>query len=362
MTKKSVWRRLSESGLLLPIVSLLLVMAVNIVFDIVSGNNPFNFFMVTLQHTTSNGNVLYGRIIDVLNRGSEAAILSIGMTLVVSSSAGTDISVGSVMSLCASFCCMLLAGYGVSSTSSLAVPLIVGVLGGILLGAVCGTFNGTLVAYFGIQPMVATLILYSAARAIGLLRCNDLIVYVRNSSFAFFGSFMGPIPTPIVITAVCILVMALLLRKSALGMYIQSVGINPKASRISGLNSKRIIFITYIICGLFAGIAGIVASSRITSADSNNIGLYLEMDAILAVALGGNSLGGGRFNLAGSIIGAYTIQAITTTLYALGVSTTQAPVFKAIIVILIVAMQSEPVKAYMKKRRLAKAAREGGAV
>ena len=362
MTKKSVWRRLSESGLLLPIVSLLLVMAVNIVFDIVSGNNPFNFFMITLQHTTSNGNVLYGRIIDVLNRGSEAAILSIGMTLVVSSSAGTDISVGSVMSLCASFCCMLLAGYGVSSTSSLAVPLIVGVLGGILLGAVCGTFNGTLVAYFGIQPMVATLILYSAARAIGLLLCNDLIVYVRNSSFAFFGSFMGPIPTPIVITAVCILVMALLLRKSALGMYIQSVGINPKASRISGLNSKRIIFITYIICGLFAGIAGIVASSRITSADSNNIGLYLEMDAILAVALGGNSLGGGRFNLAGSIIGAYTIQAITTTLYALGVSTTQAPVFKAIIVILIVAMQSEPVKAYMKKRRLAKAAREGGAV
>ena len=362
MTKKSLWRRLADSGLLLPIVSLLLVMAVNIVFDIVSGNNPFNFFMVTLQHTTSNGNVLYGRIIDVLNRGSEAAILAIGMTLVVSSSAGTDISVGSVMSLCASFCCMLLAGYGVSSTSTLAVPLIVGVLGGILMGALCGTFNGTLVAYFGIQPMVATLILYSAARAIGLLLCNDLIVYVRNDSFAFFGSFLGPIPTPIVITAVCIVVMSLLLRKSALGMYIQSVGINPRASRISGLNSRRIIFITYIICGLFAGIAGIVASSRITSADSNNIGLYLEMDAILAVALGGNSLGGGRFNLAGSIIGAYTIQAITTTLYALGVSTTQAPVFKAVIVILIVAMQSEPVKSYMKKRRLARTAKEGGAV
>ena len=362
MTKKSLWRRMADSGLLLPIVSLLLVMAVNIVFDIVSGNNPFNFFMVTLQQTTSNGNVLYGRIIDVLNRGSEAAILAIGMTLVVSSSAGTDISVGSVMSLCASFCCMLLAGYGVSSTSTLAVPLIVGVLGGILMGALCGTFNGTLVAYFGIQPMVATLILYSAARAIGLLLCNDLIVYVRNDSFAFFGSFLGPIPTPIVITAVCIVVMSLLLRKSALGMYIQSVGINPRASRISGLNSRRIIFITYVICGLFAGIAGIVASSRITSADSNNIGLYLEMDAILAVALGGNSLGGGRFNLAGSIIGAYTIQAITTTLYALGVSTTQAPVFKAVIVILIVAMQSEPVKSYMKKRRLARTAKEGGAV
>ena len=359
--KKSLLKRLTGSRLMLPIISLILVMAVNIIFDVAAGRNPFSFFIVTLQRTTSNGNVLYGRIIDVLNRGSEAAILSIGMTLVVSSSAGTDISVGSVMSLCASFCCMLLAGYGVSSATTLAVPLVVGILGALLMGALCGAFNGTLVAYFKIQPMVATLILYSAARAIGLLLCNDLIVYVRNPSYAFFGSFLGPIPTPIVITVICIVVVSLVLRKSALGMYIQSVGINDRASRISGLNSNRIIFLTYLICGLFAGIAGIVASSRITSADSNNIGLYLEMDAILAVALGGNSLGGGRFSLAGSIIGAYTIQAITTTLYALGVSTTQAPVFKAIIVILIVSIQSEPVKAFMKKRRLARTVKEGGA-
>ena len=270
---------------------------------------------------------------------------------------GTDISVGSVMSLCASFCCMLLAGYGVSSTSTLAVPLLVGVLGGIAIGVLCGMFNGTLVAYFGIQPMVATLILFSAARAVGLLLCNDLIVYVRNGSFGIFGGFLDLIPTPVVIAAVCICIIAVLLKKTALGMYIQSVGINSKASRIAGLNSKRIIFMTYTLCGMFAGIAGIVASSRITSADSNNIGLYFEMDAILAVALGGNSLGGGKFNLAGSIIGAYTIQAITTTLYALGVSSTQAPVFKAIIVILIVAIQAPPLKAYMKRRSMAKQAK-----
>ena len=172
---------------------------------------------------------------------------------------------------------------------------------------------------------------------------------------------MIPIPTPVIIAAICILVIAILLKKTALGMYIQSVGINSKASRIAGLNSKRIIFMTYLLCGLFAGIAGIVASSRITSADSNNIGLYFEMDAILAVALGGNSLGGGKFNLAGSIIGAYTIQAITTTLYALGVSSTQAPVFKAIIVILIVAIQAPPLKAYLKHRSNAKQLRGGAA-
>lgn len=137
-------------------------------------------------------------------------------------------------------------------------------------------------------------------------------------------------------------------KKTALGLYVQSVGIN-KRLPVLRIKSERIIFLCYIVCGLCAGIAGIVASSRISSADSNNIGLNFELDAILAVALGGNSLGGGKFRLTGSIIGAYTIQAITTTLYALGVSTEQAPVYKAVIVIIIVAIQAPPFKDYMKK-------------
>ena len=351
-----MWNKIKSWPLLLPAVALLLVLTVNIISDAVSGNNPFSFFFISLRDTTTNGTILYGRIIDIINRGSEVAILAIGMTLVVSASAGTDISVGSVMSLCASFMCMMLAGYGVSSTTTLAVPLMVGLLCAMVMGLVCGAFNGTLVAHLSIQPMVATLILYSAARAIGLLLCNDLIVYVRNPSFAFIGSFLGPIPTPIVITAVCIIVVSLVLKKTALGMYIQSVGINAKASRIAGLNSKLLMFLAYMLCGLFAAIAGIVASSRITSADSNNIGLYLEMDAILSVALGGNSLGGGKFNLAGSIIGAYTIQAITTTLYALGVSSVQAPVYKAVIVILIVVIEAPPFKAFIRRQSAARAA------
>ena len=134
-----------------------------------------------------------------------------------------------------------------------------------------------------------------------------------------------------------------------MGMYVQSVGINKSASRIAGLNSKRMIFICYLLCGVCAAIAGVVAASRITSADSNNIGLNLELDAILAVAIGGNSLGGGKFNLAGSIIGAYTIQAITTTMYNMGVSSAVAPVFKAVVVIIIVAIQAPPVKAFFHK-------------
>jgi simple sugar transport system permease protein len=334
---------------------MLLVMAINIIYDVACGNFAFNFFQISIR----NG-VLYGRIIDILNRGSEIAILAIGMTLVVSASAGTDISVGSVMSLSASFCCMLLAGYGVSSTNTLAMPLIVGVLGGILMGCICGMFNGFLVAFLNVQPMVATLILYSAARAIGLLLCNNLIVYIRDDSFKIFGSYLGIVPTPIVIAIVCVIIAQLILKKTALGLYIQSVGINKKASRIAGLNSAKIIFLCYVVCGLMAGIAGIVASSRISSADSNNIGLNYEMDAILAVAIGGNSLGGGKFNLLASIIGAYTIQAITTTLYALGVSSDQAPVYKAIIVILIVAIQSTPLKNYINRKLAKRNTAKGG--
>ena len=337
-------KKLTKQQLFLPIFCMLLVLCVNIVYDVAQGRDFYDFFKIYIQN-----DMLNGRIVNILNRGSEVAILAIGMTLVVSASAGTDISVGSVMALSAGVCCTLLAGAAAPQATELAVPLIVGVLAALLVGCVCGAFNGALVAYLNIQPMVATLILWTAARAIGLLVCNNLIVYVRNDAFAMFGGYIGPVPTPLIIAAVCIAVVTIVLKKSALGLYIQSVGINKKASRIAGLNSQKIIFLCYVLCGLCAGIAGVVASSRITSADTNNIGLNFELDAILAVALGGNSLAGGKFNLAGSIIGAYTIQAITTTMYNLGVSSAVNPVFKAVIVILIVAVQAPPVKAYFKK-------------
>ena len=337
-------KKLTQQQLFLPIFCMILVLCVNMIYDVSQGRDFYEFFKIGIQNE-----LLSGRLVNILNRGSEVAILAIGMTLVVSASAGTDISVGSVMALSAGVCCTLLAGAAAPQATELAVPLIVGVLAALVVGCVCGAFNGALVAYLNIQPMVATLILWTAARAIGLLVCNNLIVYVRNDAFAMFGGYIGPVPTPLIIAAVCIAVVTIVLKKSALGLYIQSVGINKKASRIAGLNSQKIIFLCYVLCGLCAGIAGVVASSRITSADTNNIGLNFELDAILAVALGGNSLAGGQFNLAGSIIGAYTIQAITTTMYNLGVSSAVNPVFKAVIVIVIVAVQAPPVKAFFKK-------------
>lgn len=339
-------KQLTKKPLFLPVFSLIIVLMINLFKD------PA-FFAVGIQ----NG-VLYGRLIDILNRGSEIAILAVGQTLVVAVSAGTDISVGSVMSLTACGTCMMLAGYGVNSTTELAVPMAVGILFGLFLSALCGAMNGFLVARLNIQPMVATLILFTGARAIGLLLCNNQITYIRYTPYKYFGNFIPgcPVPTAIFIAAGVVLAVSLFLKKTSLGLYIQSVGINSKAARISGINSATICFVCYLICGITAGIAGIVASSRIYSADSNNIGLNYEMDAILAVALGGNSLGGGKFNLAGSIIGAYTIQAITTTLLAMGVSTDQAPVVKAIIVIAIVVVQAPAFRAWMATRAARKAA------
>lgn len=335
----------------MPILMLLLVLLINLFKD------P-SFFAIAIK----NG-VLYGRLIDVLNRGSEIAILAVGQTIVVAVSAGTDISVGSVMSLAACGGCMVLAGYGNTSVTTIVAPIAVGILVGMLFGLGSGFINGAMVAKLKIQPMVATLILFTAARAIGLLLCNNQIIYIRYQPYQYLGNFFPgvPIPTPIIVTIVVILIAQLALKKTALETYIQSVGINSRASRICGINSDRICFICYAICGLCAGIAGMIASSRIYSADSNNIGLNNEMYSILAVALGGNSLGGGKFNLAGSIVGAYTIQAIMTTLLAMGVSTDQSPAIMAMIIVVIVVIQSPVFKGWFAMRRVKRAAIGKGA-
>ena len=289
-------KKLTGYRLFLPLSCLIIVLLINLI------TTP-TFFRITI-----NNGVLYGYIIDVINRASELVVLAVGMTLVVSASAGTDISVGAVMAVAAAVCTRVLAG-GEVSVNEYANPYVLAVLAALAAAVVCGGFNGFLVAKLKIQP----------------------------------------IPTPIFVAVIVVALTYILLKKTAMGMYIQSVGINERASRLVGLKSVKIIWMAYAFCGLCAGIAGLVASSRIYSADANNIGLNMELDAIAAVALGGNSLGGGRFSLLGSVIGAYTIQALTTTLYAMSVPADQIPVYKAIVVILIVAVQSEELKKFRKR-------------
>ncbi|HHX61478.1 MAG TPA: ABC transporter permease [Epulopiscium sp.] len=321
LSKKPIYKY----SLFLPIVCLLLVLVTNFI------QTP-TFFNITIQ----NG-VFYGYIIDILNRSSGLIILSVGMTLVVASSGGTDISVGAVSAFAGAVCVAAL-GTGASYN----MPYVLSLLLALLVGAACGVINGYLVSYMKVQPMVATLILFTAGRGIAQLVTGSFILYVKPQQFAYLGNFIPgvPMPTPFFIAIFVVIITWFILQKTALGMYIQSVGINRKASHLMGLNSKRIIFLTYIFCGICAAVAGLISVSRTMSIDANNVGLYTELDAILAVAIGGNSLGGGKFSLMGSVIGAITIQALTTTLYAMRVSADQLPLYKAVVVIIIVSLQS----------------------
>lgn len=329
---KKILRKIYGHSLFFPLTCLAIVLAVNLV------KTP-TFFQISL-----NNGVLYGYIIDILNRSSELIILAIGMTLVVAGSGGTDISVGAVSAVAGAITIYSLVGS--MSSDVYRMPYGLAIMLGLLGGVACGMFNGFLIAKLKIQPMVATLILFTAGRGIAQIITQGFILYVRNEPFKYLGNFIPgiPIPTPIFVAIMVILVTVLILKKTALGLYIQTVGINRKAARLVGLNSSLYIFLIYTFSGLCAGIAGMIITSRVYSIDANNAGLNIELDAILAVAIGGNSLAGGRFSLAGSVIGAITIQALTTSLYAMKVTADQLPVYKAIVVILIVMLQSTELK------------------
>lgn len=346
-------KKVTGMKLFLPLFALFLVLIFNII------KTP-TFFNISIK----NG-VLYGYVVDIINRSSELVILAVGMTLVIATG-GIDISVGSVSAVAAAVCVRLLG----SSYEFYATPIALSVLIALLAGMVCGAFNGFLVAKMRIQAMVATLILFTAGRGIAQLISARMInekmvpgqiLYVRLDSFKNLGGFLPNvvIPTPIFIALAVLLIAYFVLTRTSLGLYIKTVGINSRAGRLVGINSSFITFLCYVICGFTAAIAGVIFSSRIYSSDANNIGLYMELDAILAVTLGGNSMSGGKFSLAGSAIGAITIQALTTSLYAMGVTADQLPVFKAIVVILIVAIQSEGlhswIASYRRKQKAVKA-------
>ncbi|HEX7987448.1 MAG TPA: ABC transporter permease, partial [Duganella sp.] len=141
----------------------------------------------------------------------------------------------------------------------------------------------------------------------------------------------------------------LLMRKTALGLFIQSVGINPVAARLAGLKTATLIFFVYLFCSACAGLSGLMISANIKSADANNAGLLLELDAILAVTLGGTSLAGGKFSLAGSVIGALIIQTLTYTIYSIGLPPEVNMVVKSVVVFLVCISQSAEFKTMWRR-------------
>ena len=301
-------------------------------------------------HISITNGLISGYIPNILNEAGELVIVTLGMTLVIAVSGGVDISVGAIMPIAASFCGVLLNG-SEYRTEVFHNPYLLALFVGLLGGALCGAFNGFMVSRLKIQPMIATLILFTAGRSIAKLITFGQTIYIMNPAYRYLGVQIPGVPvrTTVIISVLMVVIVTLFVKKTSLSLYIQSVGVNGSAARLVGLNSSGITFMTFVICGLLAGVAGLVASSSVGSVNAGEMGMAIEMDAILAVAMGGNLLSGGKFSIAGSVIGAYTIQVITTTLYAMNVRADQLNVFKAIIIILIIVISSDVFKREFKK-------------
>jgi len=273
---------------------------------------------------------LFGSVIDVLNRGTPVALLSLGMVLVIATR-GIDLSVGAVMAIAGAIAASLADSHG--------LPLVLTAALG--TGVICGLWNGILVSLLGIQPIVATLILMVAGRGVAQLITEGRIVTFTSPDLVWLGNggVLG-LPTPVVIAAGMLLVTGAVVRGSALGLLIEATGGNARASELAGVGTRATILAVYVWCSVCAALAGVIAAADIMGADANNAGLWLELDAILAVVVGGTSLFGGRFSLLLAMVGALIIQAMNTGILLSGYPPEFNLLVKAVVVIAVLLLQS----------------------
>ena len=309
-----------------------------------------DFFSISIQPSTG---VLYGSLIDILNRSAEITIIAMGMTLAIALG-GTDLSVGALVAVSGAMALKLMR-WDVLEYSTpgdyTVYPFWMAILLPLLTCMLMGLFNGILISKGGMQPFIATLILMVSGRGIAQILTNGKQFTTMYSPFRVIGQgHLGPIPMPIIIMTVVCIAMAVFVRKTAFGTFVESVDVNKSASRLSGISSDTVIIIVYTLTGLLAGIAGLIYSSRIMSNDSNNAGINYEMDAILAVVIGGTAMTGGKFSLIGTIIGSIIIRTIVTFVYYFGIVAEATMAFKALIIAVVIILQSEPVREYFARR------------
>ena len=320
------------------------------------------FFNISYQ---PSNRMLYGNLVDIVNRSAEITIIGMGMTMVIALG-GTDLSVGALVAVSGALALKLMRWdptnplYQTPGDYSV-YPFILVLLVPLLVCLLMGAFNGVLVGQLKLQPIIATLILMVSGRGIAQIITNGKQYTTMYSPVRVIGQGSCLfLPTPIVITVLVVAAVMLFVRKTAFGTFVESVGINPSASRLSGINSKVVILIVFAMTGFLAGISGLIYSSRIMSNDSNNAGINYETDAILSVVIGGTSMTGGKFSLAGTIVGSIIIRTIVTFVYYFGVSPDSTMAFKALIIAVIIVLQSEPVRNWMAKRSQARAMVKGG--
>ncbi|MEQ9507266.1 MAG: ABC transporter permease [Hyphomonas sp.] len=328
---RAIFSSLQRHRMLWPLLALAMIWAVIVVL------NPA-FFCFTVK----DGRVL-GGLVDILNRGAPIALIAIGMSLVIATG-GIDLSVGAVMAIAGAVAANIISGG--------ALPVWMIIAAGLGTGLFAGLVNGTLVAGLGVQPIVATLILLVAGRGVAQLINDGQIITFQNESFAFLGvgNILG-LPTPVWLVAFLLAGLLTLTRKTALGLFIESVGANASASHYVGIPVKSVKLAVYAISGLCAALAGLVATADIQGADANNVGLWIELDAILAVVIGGASLMGGRYSLALAVISALIIQSLNTAIVLSGIPPKFNLVIKAVVIIAVLLLQSSIAQAQLASLR-----------
>ncbi|WP_320066047.1 ABC transporter permease [Micromonospora sp. RTGN7] len=291
---------------------------------------------------------LYGTPIDILRLSAPLILVALGMTVVISTG-GIDLSVGSVCAISGAVACVYISQQPDQNSLPVVLTALAAALG---VALVLGAWNGVLVAVIGIQPIIATLILMVAGRGLAQLITGGQIITINSGPYRAIGlGHLLTLPLAVLVALAAALLVGAFTRRTALGMIIESVGGNAKASRLAGIRSGRVIFLAYVLSAGCAAVAGFMMTANVSSADGNSAGLWVELDAILAVVIGGTSLVGGRFYLSGTILGALIIQTLTTTVYAMNISPQTALLFKAVVVIAVCLIQAPAFRARFIRRR-----------
>jgi ribose/xylose/arabinose/galactoside ABC-type transport system permease subunit len=280
---------------------------------------------------------LFGAPVDILRATAPLLLVALGMTLVIATRC-IDLSVGAVVAVSGA---VALSHIASSPNPESPVTVLTAIGLALALCLVLGVWNGFLVSALGIQPIIATLILMTAGRGVAMLITGGMITTINSAPFKVLGSgFWLGLPVAAVIAFGVFAVVAFVVRRTALGMLLEATGINPAASRLSGVRSKTLTWTVYTASGLFAGLAGLLISADTMAADANNAGVFIELDAILAVVIGGTALSGGKFNLSGTLVGALVIATLERTVTVLGISPLVTPLFMALVVIVVTLLQS----------------------
>jgi Ribose/xylose/arabinose/galactoside ABC-type transport systems, permease components len=278
----------------------------------------------------------YDNLVNIVRQVSINGILAVGMTFVILT-AGIDLSVGSVLAISSTVVAGAMINQG--------LPSIVAVLLGILVGAICGLINGTLVAYAKMPAIIVTLAMMEIPRGLGLLYTGGYPLSGLPSGFSFIGRgyLLNIIPMPVVIMLVIYVVAYMVLGHLPMGRYIYAIGGNEEAVRLSGVKVKKYKVMAYLISGVTAGITGVVLTSRLMSGQPM-AGSGFELDAIAAVVLGGTDIAGGRGNILGTFLGVLIMGVLSNGLNLMGVSPYVQRVLKGLIILLAIYFSSKKKK------------------